>query len=167
MDYAKIWDEYLDVTKDYPIAFTQTCYRTNNGILKQYNDFSAVLENVLDSSCDYVYWPELTLNNQIHFHGFLKIKDKALYHKAIRKLKTQLGYNLFKLIDDQRKWLKYCMKDLIVMSKLLPKKELPARSKVKNTLNSEKKKDKDYSKDLDYVPNDAEKPLEGLTSNKK
>lgn len=118
MDYEK-----------FPIAFTQT---VNNGFFLQQNpsyrcqyiDSLNYLVRTFKDSVEAIVFPELTLNGQIHFHGFIKVIDQVKFRKAQYLLKKNLGYNYFKLIDNVPKWLEYCSKDVANMSQLL-NEELP------------------------------------------
>lgn len=98
----------------YPIAITQTV-RDQFHLHKcptpymQFKDSWNILENLLRlGQVNYVIWPDLTLNGQIHYHGFIKVNDNVAYQKMVYLLKKRLGYNLFKQIDDVPKWQAYC-----------------------------------------------------------
>lgn len=110
----------MDKFDDYPIAFTQTVNFTLNKSYKgQYDEALEVLVREIGDSCDMLIWPELTLNGRIHFHGVIKVIDKARYFRSIARLKYKLGHNLFKLIDNVEKWKDYVQKDVGTMERIL------------------------------------------------
>lgn len=102
-----------DLSK-YPVAFTQTIrdqyhLSKNPSPLTQHKDVWPRMEKLLEfGKVDYYIWPDLTLNGQIHYHGFIKVNDYTAYQKMLFLLKKTFGYNLFKAIDDVPKWQSYC-----------------------------------------------------------
>lgn len=110
----------MDKFDEYPIAFTQTVnFTLAKSYTGQYDEALKVLTREFGNSCDALIFPELTLNGRIHFHGVIKVVDRAAYFRSIARLKYKLGHNLFKLIDNVEKWKLYCLKDVATMERIL------------------------------------------------
>lgn len=59
----------------------------------------------------YIY-PELTLHNQIHYHGVLYVSDEYGYHKFLYPKLIRSGFCVIKPVGNFKKWEKYCQKSL-------------------------------------------------------
>lgn len=120
----------MEDIETYPIAFTITvnpkwyCQK-NISYKMQYKESLEYITRTFGESCDMLIYPECMLNGNIHYHGFIKVKDGAGYFKAIHTLKKNLGFIKVKLIDDVPGWVKYCEKSVATMKKLLDVKVLP------------------------------------------
>jgi len=59
---------------------------------------------------EFVFYPELTLNGNVHIHGCYKLKDRVKYNRWFLPACKQWGFVLVKdKIDDD--WLIYVMKE--------------------------------------------------------
>lgn len=69
-------------------------------------------------------YPELTINNTIHYHIICKIKDKIKYHKSVLPALKYEGFVKAEKVKNIQNVMKYCKKDVESMEKIL-KRELP------------------------------------------
>lgn len=108
--------------EDYTVAITVSPNPQGlpKGIKAQFSGTWKYLKKILEKCSDYYITVEFTLQGNIHYHGALKIKDKAEYQKAIRKIRTIVGNTFIRYIDDPERWFMYCVKDVEHYKKLLP-----------------------------------------------
>lgn len=59
---------------------------------------------------DYVFYPELSLQGNIHIHGIYKIKDNIKYHRNFLPKVRNLGWTLLKPVFNWEDWCAYVMK---------------------------------------------------------
>lgn len=65
---------------------------------------------MLKTFSEFLFYPELTLNGNVHLHGFYKVKNKLSYFKWFLPACKQWGNTLVKFrVDDG--WLAYVMKE--------------------------------------------------------
>lgn len=110
---------------DYGVAFTVTVNRNKfmflyeKTIKRQYEQVQQYINLYLQPVGPFECNPELTLNNDIHFHGRICVKNKVAYHKFVGRMKQYVGFSLFKAIDNVKKWEDYIRKDNKTMSQIL------------------------------------------------
>lgn len=111
-------------------AFTQT-FNPKTGIpehvlIKQYEKgLQLIVKFLKDCSDVYTLYPEMHASGQIHFHGFVKIKDRFNYYKNLCRYQAEVGFITMVDIDDPIKWLEYCNKDVSLMQELIPDYPIP------------------------------------------
>lgn len=85
-------------------------------------------------SDNYKFWPELTENNDLHYHGIIyKITDKKYYRTGLLTYLKSKGFIKVVKIINHDKCLAYCSKDEKLMKDIL-EVDLPFTQKSHHTI---------------------------------
>lgn len=115
---------------DYTYAFTWTPdpkrYKTTDPIEQWKTLLNCVLckSQIRKTFCDFYFIPELTLEGNIHVHGFYKIKNNISYYRWFLPACKQWGWTRIKDRVDEE-WLLYVSKSTPQMLELCTDGEVP------------------------------------------
>lgn len=74
---------------------------------------------------DYILYPEVNLNGNVHWHGLISVRDKIKWWKSVLPRLKLYGFVVIKDLFKPEEWYKYITKDCTLMLKMGLFIELP------------------------------------------
>lgn len=105
----------------FTLAVNPQCYNSHDPVAQYEQLLACVFRHKPLRRClkDYVFYPEMTKQGNIHLHGIYYIKNKYDYFRWFLPACKRWGYVLVKNRDVNIGWEKYIEKDLADMKDLL------------------------------------------------